>query len=80
MATGRTDLDLGAVRRHFNPDRRKIEDLALFILHHSMPCKGADNAYSWAPHASRFARRIHRQQRLTVMAWLSTLWLVTSLP
>ena len=40
VATGRTDLDLGAVRRHFDPDRRKIEHLALFIPHHLNALQG----------------------------------------
>src|SRR5437899_11887959 len=35
--TRRTDLDLGAMRRHFDPDRRHIEHLAFFIPPHLTP-------------------------------------------
>jgi len=81
MATGRTDLDLGAVRRHFNPDRRNIEDLALFIPHHLDALQGRLTMRT-AGHLMRQGSlgMLHRQQRLTVMAWLSTIRLVTGLP
>jgi hypothetical protein len=81
MATGRTDLDLGAVRHHFHPDRQHIEDLALCIPHHRDALQGRLTLRA-AGHLMRQGSlgMLHRPQRLTVMAWLSTMRLVTSLP
>jgi hypothetical protein len=81
MATGRTDLDLGAMRRHLDPGRRKIEPLALFIAYRLNLLQGRLTM----PTAGDLMRddplrMLRRHQRLTLMARLATIGLVTRLP
>jgi hypothetical protein len=69
------------MRHHFDPDRRQIKHLALFISHHLDIVQGrvtmrtAGDRIRHGP-----LRMLHRHQRLALMAWLATIGLVTGLP
>src|SRR5919106_2569525 len=80
-ATLRTDLDLGPMRRHFDPDRRNIEYLALFIPHRLDTPQGGLTMPT-VEDLMRFnpIRSLWSQQRLTVMVRLPAIGLVAGLP
>jgi len=81
LATGRTDLDLGAMRRHVDPDRRQIEHLALFISHHLDTLQGRVTMRTEGDLMRHGPlRMLHRHQRLALMARLAPIRLVTGLP
>ena len=69
------------MRRHFNPDGRQIEHLALFISHRLDTLQGRVTMHTDGdPIRHSPLRMLHRQQRLALMARLATIRLVTGLP
>ena len=81
LATGRTDFNLGAMRRHFDSDRRKIEHLALFISHHLDILQGRVTMRTDGDLMRHGPlRMLHSHKRLALMARLATMRLVTGFP
>ena len=69
------------MRRHFNPDRRQIEHLALFISHHLDLLQGRLTMRTQGDRMRHSPLRVlHSHQRLALMARLATIRLVTGLP
>ena len=69
------------MRRHFDPDRRQIEHLALFIAHHLDLVQGRVTIRTEGNRIRHgLLRMLHRHQRLALMARLATIRLVTGLP
>jgi hypothetical protein len=81
MATHRTDLDLGVMRCHFDPDGGNVEDLALFIPHRLGARQGRLTMCTGVRLVGLCPiRRVHSTQGMAFMTRLTAVRLVTRLP